>query len=104
MDNDTIYKCDNRGSMQHDDPGYFVPVEAGRLSFASPSFNFAGGRCFQNIKFTYSQSGNSEDIGDVTLTIDTESPDGLFCNDWFLFGAYSVQHVDSFYLSGSHKI
>jgi hypothetical protein len=101
MDNDTIYKCDNRGTMQPDDPGYFIPVEAGRLSTDNPTFTYTGGRCFKNTKFTYSQSGDSAlDIGDVTLTIDTESPNGLFCNDWFLFGAYTVQHVDSFYLSG----
>ncbi len=32
MDNDTIYKCDSRGMVDPDDPGFFIPVEAGRLS------------------------------------------------------------------------
>lgn len=104
MDNDTIYKCDSRGMVDPEDPGFFIPVEAGRLSPSNPSFTFTGGRCFKNTKFTYSQSGDSNDIGDVTLTVDTENADSLLCNDWFLFGAYTVQHVDSFYLSGSHQI
>ena len=54
MDNDTIYKCDSRGMVDPDDPGFFIPVEAGRLSPLNPSFTFSGGRCFKNTKFTYS--------------------------------------------------
>ncbi len=38
------------------------------------------------------------------LTIDTESADSLFCKDWFLFATSSLQHIETFYLSGDHQI
>ncbi len=43
-------------------------------------------------------------LSDVTVTIDTENADSIFCNDWFFFATSDIQHVESFYISGKHQI
>lgn len=60
--------------------------------------------CFESLTFTYTQTGNENDIGDVTITVDAEKPKSLFCKDWFLFGNTEVQHVETFYFTGKHQI
>lgn len=99
-----IYTCDNRGNFDPETPGAFFPVSVGTLSPSSTSFTFTDGQCFQSATFSYSHTGDLNDIGDVILTIDTEKPESLFCNDWFLFGTTHVQDVEHFYLTGKHQI
>jgi hypothetical protein len=77
-------------------------VTVGNINTENAIVTYTGGRCFQNIKFSYAQSGDSNDIGDVTLTIDTEKAQSLFCSDWFFFGTNEMYHIESFYLSGNH--
>jgi len=46
----------------------------------------------------------TDDIGDVTITVDTEKPKSLFCKDWFLFGNTEMYHVETFFFSGKHQV
>lgn len=86
METEKIYKCDSRGfDLNHTDAGYFIPVEVGRVNLNQQSITYGDGLCFKNITFSYAQSGNGNDVGDVTITVDTESPDALLCSDWFFF-------------------
>lgn len=107
MGTNKIYKCDNRFNDGGEDPteaGYFFPVAVGSLSPDTTSVTYTNGFCFESITFTYSQTGDSKDIGDVIITVDAEKPKSLFCNDWFLFGNAELQHVETFYFSGKHQI
>ena len=105
MKADKIYKCDNRFEDKDPDAaGYFFPVGVGSLSPAQQSVKFTDGLCFEEITFTYSQTGDDKDIGDVIITIDAEKPRSLFCKDWFLFGNAELQHVETFFFRGKHQI
>lgn len=90
-----IYTCDNRGNINPaspDDPAEFLPISVGVLNSAKNYIEYSQGTCFKNISFSYSQSGTGldGDIGDVTLTIDTESSESLFCSDWFFFATTDI--------------
>lgn len=107
MTADRLYKCDNRledGGEDPDQAAYFFPVAVGSLSPAQSSVTYTNGLCFESITFTYTQTGNDKDIGDVILTVDTEKPKSLFCKDWFLFGNAELQHVETFFFSGKHQV
>ena len=106
MTTDKIYRCDNRGGPDYNgtDAGYFIPVAVGHINLDQPTVTYGNGLCFKNITFSYSQSGTGNDVGDVTITIDTESPDALLCSDWFFFGTTELYHVDTFYFSGKHTV
>ena len=107
MTTDKIYKCDNRFVNDHEDPAeiaYFIPIGVGSVSPAQNSVTFNDGLCFQSITFTYSQTGDDNDIGDVTITVDTEKPKSLFCKDWFLFGSADFYHVETFFFRGKHQV
>jgi hypothetical protein len=105
---DKIYTCDNRGNVNPygpDDAFFFIPVNVGELNAANPSITYTNGKCFKNIKFSFEQqlSGDGQS-GEATITVDTEQSSSLFCSDWFLFATASLQHVETFYLSGNHDI
>jgi hypothetical protein len=68
----------------------------------NPDITYTNGRCFSNVKFTYTHSGDANDIGNVTLTVDTEQSKSLFCSDWFFFGTNEMYHIETFYFSGKH--
>lgn len=108
MQSDRIYKCDNRGptdeQLSPDDAGYFFPINVGIVNSNNPSISFTDGMCFQSIKFTYSQTGDDNDIGDVTVTVDTEKAISLFCKDWFFFATTELYHVETFRSRGKHTI
>jgi hypothetical protein len=107
MKTDRIFKCDNRfedGGSNPDETAYFIPVEVGSLKGSNSSITYTNGFCFESITFTYSQSGNEKDIGDVTITVDAEKPKSLFCKDWFLFGNPELQHVETFFFRGKHQV
>lgn len=101
-----IFSCDNRGNgtLDPDEAGYFIPVSVGALNSEQPEISYTAGTCFKNIKFSYAQTGFGEEVGDVTVTIDTEGAASLFCRDWFLFATAGMQHVETFYFSGLHTI
>jgi hypothetical protein len=40
----------------------------------------------------------------VTITVDTENSQSLFCKDWFLFGNAEFQHVETFFFHGKHEV
>lgn len=40
----------------------------------------------------------------MTVTVETSNAQSLFCNDWFFFATESIQHIETFYLSGTHQI
>jgi len=103
---DKIYKCDNRNQEEYDptDVGYFVPVNVGALSNDNNKIEFTNGLCFKSITFSYTQTGSGEDIGDVTLTVDTEKAESLFCKDWFFFATTELYHVETFRSRGKHTI
>ncbi|CDW80089.1 UNKNOWN [Stylonychia lemnae] len=107
MSADKLYKCDSRledGGKDPDEAGYFIPVEAGSVSNAQPTTVFTSGLCFQNVTFTYQQSGNENDIGDVTITVDAQNPRTMFCKDWFLFGNAEFYHIETFFFHGKHQV
>jgi hypothetical protein len=107
MNDNKIYKCDNRledGGVDPDEAGYFIPISAGVVSPGSGPVTFTNGLCFESITFTYYQTGSDNDIGDVMITVDTEKPRSLFCKDWFLFGNTEFYHVETFFFSGNHAI
>jgi hypothetical protein len=54
--------------------------------------------------FSYEQTGNADDIGDVTITVDAENSKSLFCKDWFLFGTAEMYHVETFFYKGKHSV
>jgi hypothetical protein len=56
------------------------------------------------LTYVQTASGFDGQNGDVTVTIDTESSASLFCSDWFFFATSSLQHIETFYLSGVHQI
>ena len=73
MKADRIYKCDNRfedGGQDPDQAAYFFPVGVGSISPAQTSVTYTNGFCFEQITFTYSQTGDNKDIGDVIITVD----------------------------------
>lgn len=106
MTEEKIYTCDNRGFNEFDptDAGYFLPINVGALSNQQTTIDFTEGMCFKSIKFTYQQTGEGEDIGDVILTIDTEKANSLFCKDWFFFATTEMYHVETFSTRGSHQV
>ena len=108
MSTDKIYSCDNRGNVNPfgpDDAGYFIPVNVGSLNAETQSITYTNGKCFKNIKFSFAQALAADgQSGDVTVTVDTEQSASLFCSDWFFFATSSLQHVETFYLSGNHEI
>lgn len=65
---------------------------------------FTNGLCFESITFSYSQTGDDNDIGDVTVTVDVENPKTLFCKDWFLFGTTEFYHIETFFFRGKHQV
>lgn len=90
-----IFTCDNRGNIKPvngTDPGMFLPVAVGVLNSAKNYIEYTEGTCFKNISFSYSQSGTGldGDIGDVTVTIDTENNESFFCSDWFFFATTAI--------------
>lgn len=40
----------------------------------------------------------------MILTIDTEHPESVFCKDWFLFGTAEIQHFETFFMHGQHRV
>ena len=103
MGSDMVYKCDDRfPGSDPKDAAVFFPVAVGALNMANPVLKYTNGRCFQDITFTYSQSGSDSDIGDVTVTIDVEKSRSMFCKDWFFFATASFYHVESFFFNGKH--
>ena len=84
--------------------GYFIPVDVGSLNADKNLVDFKGGRCFQDITFSYEQTGSDEDIGDVTITVDTEDSRSMFCKDWFFFATTEFYHVETFFFKGKHQI
>lgn len=77
MSSDRIYKCDNRGhpnaTFDPTDAGYFIPVEVGSINSKENTITYEGGLCFKKFTFSYEHSGDDNDIGDVTVTIDAQS-------------------------------
>ncbi|CDW81161.1 UNKNOWN [Stylonychia lemnae] len=107
MSSDRIYKCDNRMENQGQDPdeaAYFFPVGVGSVGPDQTSVTYGNGFCFKNITFSYQQTGDENDIGDVIVTVDTENANSLFCKDWFLFGNAEFQHVETFFFHGKHQV
>lgn len=109
MSENKIYTCDNRGNVNPfnpDDAGFFIPVSVGSLNNQQQTITYTQGTCFKNITFSYMQTATGFDgaSGDVTVTIDVENSDSLFCKDWFFFATSDIQHVETFYLSGKHTI
>lgn len=105
MTSNKIYRCDKRfpdGGEDPDQAAYFFPVAVGTVGGGSDSVTYTDGFCFESITFTYTQTGDANDIGDVIITVDTEKPKSLFCKDWFLFGNAELQHVETFFFSGKH--
>jgi hypothetical protein len=103
--NDNIAKCDNR-FMTNDThaAGYFIPVYVGSPSPSEQTTTYTNGICFQNLVFTYSETGNEEDIGDVTLTIKSSKPKSLLCKDWFFIATVNLYHFQTISTSGSHTV
>lgn len=103
-----IFTCDNRGNVNPygpDDAGFFIPVNVGPLNADQSSITYTNGKCFKNIKFSFGEALSAdESTGDVTITVDTEGSSSLFCSDWFFFATTSLQHVETFYLSGNHEV
>jgi hypothetical protein len=96
--------CDQRDDGP-EDPLAFIPVAVGAINAENNKLSYGSGRCFSDITFTYGQTGDSaEDIGDVSITIDTEKSQSLLCSDWFFFANTEMYHVESFYLSGKHVL
>jgi len=104
--NGSVYKCDNRAGsdFDKDSAGYFIPVEVGSLSESNPQIVYTGGQCWTTATFTYSQTGTSNDIGDVIVTVDVEKAKSLWCKDWFFFATTEFYHVESFRVHGTHTI
>ncbi len=102
---DNIAKCDNRFfSNDTHQAGYFIPVFVGSLNGEVQTTTYTDGICFQNLAFTYSQSGTDEDIGDVTITINASKAKSLLCKDWFFFGTVNLYHFETVSTKGSHAI
>ncbi len=100
-----IFTCNNRGNVNPDspdDPAVFIPISVGALNSKQSTITYDAGTCYKNIVFSYSQSGSGDEIGDVTVTVETSNAQSLFCNDWFFFATESIQHIETFYLSGTH--
>lgn len=107
MSSNKIYTCDNRSPDEDPEASFmFFPVGVGQLNSLNDEFTYNGGRCFKNITFSYEQTGaaESDDIGDVTITIDTEQANSALCKDWFFFASAELYHVDTFFFSGKHTI
>jgi hypothetical protein len=107
MTENKIFTCNNRGNVNPespDDAAVFIPVNVGALNINQKTITYTAGTCYQNIVFTYSQSGSGSEVGDVTVTVQTSNAQSLFCNDWFFFATASIQHIETFYLSGTHQI
>jgi len=107
MSENKIFTCNNRGNVNPespDDAAVFLPISVGSLNSKQTTLTYTQGTCYKNIVFTYSQSASGDEVGDVTLTVQTSDASSLFCNDWFLFATESIQHIETFYLSGTHQI
>ena len=107
MDANKLYTCDNRDpALEPTEGGHFFPVQVGNLNAVNNQITYTSGICFKSITFTYQQTGalDSEDIGDVILTVDTEQAESLLCKDWFFFASTELYHVETFFLSGKHQI
>ena len=109
MADNKIYTCGNRGNvnpMSPDDPGAFIPVNVGSLNAQRNSITYTAGTCYKNIQFSFTQTGDGSngESADVTLNISTTQAQSLFCTDWFFFATSSLQHIETFYLSGNHQI
>ena len=105
MATDDIAKCDNRFfSNDTHQAGYFFPVYVGSLNEAEQSTHYTSGLCFQDLTFTYTDSGNPEDIGDVTVTIQSSKAKSLMCKDWFFFATVNLYHFQTISSKGSHSV
>lgn len=69
MSSERIYKCDNRFGGDPHDAGYFFPINVGAISPNTNGIFFTRGLCFEEITFSYSHTGDDNDIGDVVITI-----------------------------------
>lgn len=107
QDQDLIYKCDNRvpdGSIDPKHPGAFFPTFVGRLKPTNTKVNFADGTCFRSLTFEYSQTGDDQNPGDVTITINASKPSSLLCKDWFLIATQELRHVETIKSKGTHTV
>ena len=89
-----IYTCGNRGNVNPISPyspGAFIPVSVGQLNAQKSSINYTAGTCYNNIQFSFSQTGDglNGETADVTLNIYASGAQSLFCNDWFFFATSS---------------
>lgn len=73
MKDNKIFTCDNRGTDDLDpsDPGAFIPVLVGALNNKVSSVTYNDAMCFKSVTFTYEQTGDDDDIGDILITVDT---------------------------------